>query len=182
VISTVEDIGIGSGRSIVGVDLHRALAQVSGMLSGFGGHKMAVGLSISGEKIPLFVRALDEVVGSLMPEAQPRFDVDLKISPFDLTPELLEELEQMAPFGEGNPEPVFLIPSMELVGMKNYEDGQVKLILKHSNRLFHTLRCSIDREFCEASRFLDVAFSPVKMRLNGYSYLYLSLKALSSSR
>ena len=69
VISTMEDIGIGSGRSIVGVDLHRALAQVSGMLSGFGGHKMAVGLSISGEKIPLFVRALDEVVGSLMPEA-----------------------------------------------------------------------------------------------------------------
>ena len=182
VISTMEDIGIGSGRSIVGVDLHRALAQVSGMLSGFGGHKMAVGLSISGEKIPLFVRALDEVVGSLMPEAPPRFDVDLKISPFDLTPELLEELEQMAPFGEGNPEPVFLIPSMELVGMKNYEDGQVKLLLKHSNRLFHTLRCSIDREFCEASRFLDVAFSPVKMRLNGHSYLYLSLKALSSSR
>jgi single-stranded-DNA-specific exonuclease len=171
VISVMDGIGIGSGRSIVGVDLHRALAHVSGLLTGFGGHKMAVGLSIPDEQIPPFIRALDEVVGSLIPEEQRRFDVDLKISPFDLTPELLDELEQLAPFGEGNPEPVFMIPSMEVVGKKYFEDGQVKL-----------LRCSIDLDFCEASRFLDVAFTPVKMRLNGHSYLYLSLKALAASR
>ena len=94
----------------------------------------------------------------------------------------MTELEQMAPFGEGNPEPVFMIPSMEVVGRKNYEDGQVKLLFKHSNRVFHALRCTIDRDFCEKSKFLDVAFTPVKMRLNGYNYLYLSLKALSPSR
>lgn len=182
VISVMDGIGIGSGRSIVGVDLHRALAHVSGLLTGFGGHKMAVGLSIPDEQIPPFIRALDEVVGSLIPEEQRRFDVDLKISPFDLTPELLDELEQLAPFGEGNPEPVFMIPSMEVVGKKYFEDGQVKLLLKHSNRVFHALRCSIDLDFCEASRFLDVAFTPVKMRLNGHSYLYLSLKALAASR
>jgi single-stranded-DNA-specific exonuclease len=143
---------------------------------------MAVGLSIPDEQIHPFIRALDEVVGSLIPEKQRRFDVDLKISPFDLTPELLDELEQLAPFGEGNPEPVFMIPSMEVVGKKYFEDGQVKLLLKHSNRVFHALRCSIDPNFCEASRFLDVAFTPVKMRLNGHSYLYLSLKALAASR
>lgn len=182
VISVADGNGIGSGRSIAGIDLHMALDRVSSLLSGFGGHKMAVGLSITTEQIPSFTLALDEVVGSLTPEVRKRFEVDLKISPFDLTPELLEELEQMSPFGEGNPEPVFMIPSMEVVGKKMFDDGQVKLLLRHSNRVFHALRCTIDHDFCEDSRFLDVAFTPVKMRLNGHSYLYLSLKALSPSR
>jgi single-stranded-DNA-specific exonuclease len=182
VISVMDDVCVGSGRSIAGVDLHNALTQVSHLLEGFGGHKMAVGLSIKENQVQTFSQALNKVIVSLLPEEKRSFEVDLKISPFDLTPELLQELEQMAPFGEGNPEPVFMIPSMEIVGLKNYGDGQVKLLFKHSNRVFHALRCTIDRDFCENSKFLDVAFTPVKMRLNGYSYLYLSLKALSPSR
>jgi single-stranded-DNA-specific exonuclease len=182
VISLMEGIGIGSGRSVAGVDLHGALTEVSGLLNGFGGHKMAVGISIGEDQISSFSLALNEVIGSHLTDEQQRFEVDLKISPFDLTPELLKELEQLAPFGEGNPEPVFMIPSMEIVGRKNYEDGQVKLLFKHSNRVFHALRCTINYDFCKTSRFFDVAFTPVTMRLNGHSYLYLSLKALSPSR
>ena len=182
VISVMDGIGIGSGRSMPGIDLHNALAQASSLLKTFGGHKMAVGLSIAEERIPLLLTAVDEIIGAQVHIKDHPFEVDLKISPYDLTPTLLEELELLAPFGEGNPEPVFLIPSMEIVGSKVFDNGQTKLVLKHSNRLFHTLRSPVDNGFCETGNFLDVAFTPVKMRLNGHSYLYLSLKALAASR
>jgi len=182
VISVMDGIGIGSGRSIPGVDLHGALARASSLLNTFGGHKMAVGLSIAEERIPLLPTAMDEIIGSQVHVKESPFEVDLKISPYDLTPTLLDELELLAPFGEGNPEPVFLIPSMEIVGSKVFDNGQTKLVLRHSNRLLHTLRSPVGNGLCETGSYLDVAFTPVKMRLNGHDYLYLSLKALAASR
>ncbi len=182
VISLMDGIGIGSGRSMVGIDLHGALARASNLLNTYGGHKMAVGLTISEEHLPLFLTTMDEVIGSLKHVRQQTCEVDLKISPYDLTPTLLEELELLAPFGEGNPEPVFLIPSMEIVGNKVFSDGQTKLILRHSNRIFHTLRSPLVNGYCEKGNFLDVAFTPVRMHLNGHNYLYLSLKGLAASR
>ncbi len=178
VISVLDGIGIGSGRSVTGIDLHTAISRVSDDLNGFGGHKMAVGLNIDESRILTFARALDGVLAAKEEQVK-SFEVDLKVSPLDITPVLLEELEMLAPFGEGNPEPVFMIPSMEIVGMKKYTKAQCKLILKHSNRVFHTLRFTIDENSQQLTRYVDVAFTPVKMRTNGYQYLYLALKAIS---
>lgn len=178
VISLLDGAGIGSGRSVAGVDLHAAVSRVSEHLNDFGGHKMAIGLSIDDSRVLSFANALD---GALVPrdEHSRSFEVDLKISPLDITPVFLDELEMLAPFGEGNPEPVFMIPSMEVVSAKNFARGQCKLVLKHSDRVFHTLRCTLDNGGQKLSRFVDVAFTPVKMRTNGYQYLYLALKAIS---
>ncbi|MGC9325097.1 MAG: single-stranded-DNA-specific exonuclease RecJ [Desulfomonilia bacterium] len=179
VMSIVDGVGIGSGRSVSGIDLHACLAEVSHLLRDYGGHKMAVGLSIAEENIVTFSHALDHVVSQMPTYTTQRCEVDLKISPLDLTPGLLDELELLAPFGEGNPEPVFFMPRMEIVGRKRYGTGQVKLILRHSNRTFHTLKCSLDDTVSAPRMCVDVAFTPVKIRLNGHCYLYLALKALS---
>ncbi len=178
VVSILDGVGIGSGRSVTGVDLHAAVSKVSEALNDFGGHKMAVGLNINEDRILSFARALDGALASREEQAR-SFEVDLKVSPLDITPMFLEELEMLAPFGEGNPEPVFMIPSMEVVGMKKLAKAQCKLILKHSNRVFHTLKCTIDESTEKLPRYIDVAFTPVKMRTNGNHYLYLSLKAIS---
>lgn len=178
VISIHDGIGMGSGRSVPGVDLHSAVSRASRFLNEFGGHKMAVGLNINEEKILPFAGALDKITEIPSGHAE-RYEVDLKISPFDITPMLLDELEMLGPFGEGNPEPVFMIPSMEVVGKKRLSKGQFKLFLKHSDRVFHTMRCNIDLDSRELSRFMDVAFTPVKMWGGGHSYLYLALKAIS---
>lgn len=178
VISIQDGVGMGSGRSIPGVDLHAALSSASLFLNEFGGHKMAVGLNIDEDKILAFAAALGEIVAIPSDQAE-SYEVDLKISPFDITPMLLDELEMLGPFGEGNPEPVFMIPSMEVVGKKRYSKGQFKLFLRHSDRVFHTMRCNIDLDTKELSRFVDVAFTPVKMRGGGHYYLYLALKAIS---
>lgn len=177
VISIHDGIGMGSGRSVPGVDLHAVVSQASGFLNEFGGHKMAVGLNINEDKILPFACMLDSIT-EVPPEHAVRYEVDLKISPLDITPVLLDELEMLGPFGEGNPEPVFMIPSMEVVGKKRFSKGQFKLFLRHSDRVFHTMRCNIDLDSRELSRFMDVAFTPVKLRNGRHSYLYLALKAI----
>lgn len=178
VISLQDGAGTGSGRSVPGVDLHASLAKVSDHLNDFGGHKMAVGMSIDEQRIPSFSSALNSVVGARKKGVE-SFEVDLKVSPLDITPVLLEELEMLSPFGEGNPEPVFMIPSMEIVSARTYARGQCKLVLKHSNRIFHSLRFALDHSSAQLTRYVDVAFTPVRMRANGYQYLYLALKAIS---
>lgn len=178
VISIVDGIGVGSGRSVAGVDLHMAVSRISDDLNGFGGHKMAIGLNINESKIIPFARNLDGMLAAKEEQVKD-FEVDLKVSPLDITPVFLGELDMLAPFGQGNPEPIFLIPSMEVVGVKKYAKAQCKLILKHSNRVFHTLRCTIDESSQKLTQYVDVAFTPVKMMTNGYQYLYLSLKAIS---
>jgi len=182
VISITDGVGMGSGRSVEGLDLHAALIGVSCMLKGFGGHKMAVGLTIDESQILPFANAIDGVIQKKRQKQAGHFEIDFKITPYDISPDFLRELELLEPFGEGNPEPVFMIPSMEVVGTKRFSTGGVKFLLRHSDRVFHSLGCNVDFDIKDMSRYVDVAFTPVKRRFNGHSYLYLSLKAMCPVR
>lgn len=108
VIALRENYGKGSVRSFAGKDVLSALRGSSETLLGFGGHKHAAGLSIGLDRVDAFAetfdRALanipeDSLAGSLWVEGSCSID-ELDVS-------TLEELEQLGPFGPGNPEPVF---------------------------------------------------------------------------
>jgi single-stranded-DNA-specific exonuclease len=123
----------GSGRSIAGVDLGRAVlgAREAGHLFTGGGHAMAAGFSVTEDKIPdliAFVQA--EVRHQLRGEAfAPTLDLDGGLAVSAVTAELIAELECVAPFGAGNDEPRFavvdaLISKVDIVG-----SGHVRCIL-----------------------------------------------------
>jgi single-stranded-DNA-specific exonuclease len=178
VISIMDGIGKGSGRSVEGIDLHTAIHTCAHHLRGYGGHKMAVGFSLDVDKIRPFTGALETVVSRMRPTGN-QVEVDFKISPQDLSPELIKELDLLSPFGDGNPEPVFMMPAMEVLGTKRFENAQTKLILGQAGRVFHTLGFTLKGSMTHIPRYVDIAFTPVIRRLNGYTYLYLALKALS---
>lgn len=166
----------GSGRSIEGRDLYAAVAATSSLLVRFGGHRSAVGLTIAKELIEDFKAELDRAI-----DAQPALPpapvtVDLRISPLDLSPTLMGELEMLAPFGEGNPEPVFMISRMEVIDRKRVDASKVKFVLRHSGRTFTTQSCAVPDG--DVPRYVDAAFTPLKTRVNGHAYLTLALKAL----
>ncbi|MDK2820157.1 MAG: single-stranded-DNA-specific exonuclease [Clostridia bacterium] len=110
VIALEGDAGRGSGRSIPEVNLHEVLTRCKDHLLGFGGHAQAAGLEISASEIPhfqvAFNKAIEEVLGKepipqkLMPEAEVLFS--------QLDWPLFRELEQLTPFGEGNPRPLLI--------------------------------------------------------------------------
>jgi len=103
-------IGKGSGRSIRGFNLHLALKHSDMWLQGYGGHEMAAGLSIDPTQIDAFAHALEDYAQEhLAPEfLQPRLCFDLPLALDEITPQLHEEIQLLAPFGMGNPEPVFM--------------------------------------------------------------------------
>lgn len=107
----------GSARSIAGVNITQAIASGREFLLGFGGHAMAAGLSLEAEKLPAFQQALNQAVRSqigdrpLIKEIQ--IDAYLELEQIQL--DLITEIDQLAPFGAGNPPFVFATRSVKVV-------------------------------------------------------------------
>jgi single-stranded-DNA-specific exonuclease len=109
-ISTRSGLGKGSGRSVAGIDLFRALAQSAEWLQGFGGHDMAAGLTIEPQMVAPFAEAFRRAVVALRTAAPagPERLIDSYLELSDISEALVSELELLEPFGAGNPEPLFL--------------------------------------------------------------------------
>ncbi len=98
----------GSARSVEGVNIIEAITTQADLLEGFGGHAMAAGMALPFDRVPAFRRGLSEAVRAQVGEAPPPPTLQLAdYLPLEaLTLELVDELERLAPFGEGNPLPV----------------------------------------------------------------------------
>jgi single-stranded-DNA-specific exonuclease len=109
-------VGRGSARSVEGCNISAAISMQADLLRGFGGHRMAAGLSIDPERISHFRRALSHTVSEMVGEA--REAPALRIASYLLLPQLslglVEELERLAPFGPGNPPPILATKRLEL--------------------------------------------------------------------
>jgi single-stranded-DNA-specific exonuclease len=106
----------GSGRSIAAFDLHAALAACAADLERFGGHRAAAGLSILPERVEAFAAAFALHAATVLPaeELHPIVQVDAIVRGDELTLDLVEELERLAPFGLGNPAVTLLAPACQL--------------------------------------------------------------------
>lgn len=126
---------VGSGRSIEGFDVTKALHYASEFLDKFGGHPQACGFSVTGvdrfEKAIAMMKTF--VVQQMKPEdIEPRLVIDSEIMLDDITWELFEALEVFHPFGTGNPVPLFVsrcvrVASLSTVGR---DGGHLKLRLQ----------------------------------------------------
>lgn len=104
-IATPDETGRGSARSLAGLDITAAFGRVAAQLTRYGGHSMAAGMSLPAERIFQFRRALSGVLremGGAEPSA-PALDVDGYLQLPELSLELAEDIERLAPFGNGNP-------------------------------------------------------------------------------
>jgi single-stranded-DNA-specific exonuclease len=117
---------VGSGRSIPSFDLHAALGACSEHLLRFGGHRAAAGLSVSADAIDSFTRAFAEHADSLLDDEDlaPTLTVDAVVDGRDLTLELCEELERLAPFGLGNPGVTLVAAGCELSELSAVGEGK----------------------------------------------------------
>jgi single-stranded-DNA-specific exonuclease len=125
-------IGTGSGRSIGGVDLGKAVRQAvaDGILMKGGGHAMAAGVTLRKEKLAEFRAYLDSALAHDVAQSRHvnELFIDGAISARAATPELAATLNRAGPFGSGNPEPVVALPSHQLVFAD--EVGQAHLRLR----------------------------------------------------
>ncbi len=104
----------GSARSVEGFDLYSALTECSDLLEQFGGHKHAAGMTLRNENLEAFRERFEEVVSREITEdlLTPSICIDTEIFLDDITPKFFRIMRQMAPFGPGNPEPVFMADNL----------------------------------------------------------------------
>ena len=116
----------GSGRSISDFDLHAGLAACADHLDGFGGHRAAAGLTIGEERLDAFADAFAHEAELKLAgvDLRPLTVVDAIVPASGLTLELAQELDRLAPFGLGNPEPTLLVASVETAAPATVGEGR----------------------------------------------------------
>jgi len=101
----------GSGRSIEPFHIREALAECSDALTSFGGHAMAAGLSLPTRNVERFAAALARIAAERLSasDLRPTLRVDAEVNVAELPQSVVEHLERLAPFGQGNPRPVVAV-------------------------------------------------------------------------
>ena len=115
-----------------GLDLHGTVGSVSSLLIRFGGHRHACGLSLAEENMGLFPDAFEEAVGRCLLETERSVTVDAVVDFEELTQDIVEYIDLLAPFGLGNPRPSFLLAPSSV----SVNNRFVKLI-DRQNRTWH---------------------------------------------
>ena len=114
--TSLKDIARGSARSVKGCNIYEAISAQKDLLTGFGGHTMAAGLSMNPENISDFRHALSNTLGDM---SEHRID-SLYLSSYlplcELSMGLVEQLQRLAPFGSGNELPVFVATNVFIKG------------------------------------------------------------------
>ena len=105
-----------SARSIDGFDMHANLSDLADMFLRWGGHSGAAGFALPLDQLPKLKSKLFQLCAERISDQQlvPRVHVDMKLSPEQVNPFLVEIINKMAPFGQGNPAPVFALEAMSI--------------------------------------------------------------------
>ena len=135
------NIGKGSGRSIPGFDLHAALCASSEYLDKYGGHEMAVGLSLKKENFNSFKEKLEEIAKqNHTEEITPVVKIDKEIKLKDITIENVKNLNLLEPFGEANKTPIFIYKNLKIDSIRALSEGKhLKLTLKDDNVIINAI-------------------------------------------
>lgn len=136
-----DNIGKGSGRSLPGFDLHKALVETSAYLEKYGGHEMAVGLSLKKEKYNDFKLAFEEIAKSKnIQQIIPVIKIDSIITAKDVNKKTIQDLEMLEPFGEKNKNPIFVYKNLKIDSIRALSEGKhLKLTLKDDNLLINAI-------------------------------------------
>jgi single-stranded-DNA-specific exonuclease len=113
------DVAHGSGRSVSGVDLHAAVTECAEMLTRFGGHAAAVGVTLPAARLPEFEECLARALSRVPEEAfVPHLTIDAEVPLVDVGLELAAELATLEPFGADNPRPLLASRSVFMTGRR----------------------------------------------------------------
>jgi single-stranded-DNA-specific exonuclease len=187
VLSVEDGVAHGSCRSIPKFDMLGALERCAHLLTRFGGHKQAAGLTFDAARIKelrLAVNAVaDETLGP--DDLMPRLRIDGGLTFRGITGGVAAGVAALAPFGAGNPRPVFAARGVEIIdGPRKLKERHLKMALKQDGRIFRAVawRAAERHDYLtEHKGALDVAFSLEQNQYNGETYVELTLADLKSS-
>lgn len=184
ILSRDGDEAKGSGRSVEGFSLCDAIFACSDLLMHYGGHPMAAGLSLKSENIELFRKRINEY--ALQQEQMPfnACNIDCKLNPALLNVQLIEPLNYLAPYGAGNPTPMFGLYKMTLALVTPLSQNKhLRLQFKRNNSTVTVMKFfTTQQEFpYVAGDVLDLAVTLDINEFNGQRNLSIIAKEIKPS-
>jgi single-stranded-DNA-specific exonuclease len=182
-LSTDGELAQGSGRSVPGFDMFKALTACGEHLESFGGHAMAAGLKLRIDKIADFIKAFEQYAAENIgkEELTATLDIDAMCSIGELGFDTVKHLQMLEPFGQGNPAPVFATRTVKRispprrVGVKG---DHLQIAISDNTA---SVRCigfgmgKYEKKLLERETF-DVAYEPQFNTYNGNTTVQFLLK------
>ncbi len=178
-----KETGQGSGRSIPGFSLFEALEACGDWLNSFGGHAMAAGLRMDAKKVPAFADCLEQHAATVLDAGDlvPSIRIDAETALASLTLPVVRELSRLAPFGMGNPRPVFATSGCRLARppkRMGKRGAHLDLQLSQAGRAVRGVfwRAADQAEAIGRAETLDVAFRVRVNRFRGRESVELDIQ------
>lgn len=162
------DMATGSARSVAGFDVYAAIKSCRDLLINFGGHTYACGLTLKWENLKEFQRRFQKYVDyHILPEqTEPILQIDATIDFRDITKRLHSDLRKFAPFGPGNPKPIFCTENVydfgtsKVVG-RQQEHIKLELVDSRSNNIMNGIAFgqSAAARYIKSRRSFDIAYT-----------------------
>lgn len=172
----------GSARSVKDFDIYEVIDECSDLLSRYGGHRFAAGLSMQKENFEVFKTRFEEIVKRKITAIQrvPSIEIDTEISLSEINPKFIRILNQMKPFGPGNMAPLFLTKDLEggnISAMGKTGDHLRFEVMDTNGQKFTAVAFGMGKhlEDFKYSRF-DLVYSIRENHFRGNSYLQLNVQ------
>ena len=175
----------GSGRSIQGFDLHAALCETSDLLEKYGGHEMAVGLSLKRENVEKFREKINEIAKNKHIEncvSIIKIEKEIKLSNINI--DMIESLDLLEPFGEENRVPLFLFKNLKIDSIRTLSNEKhLKLTLKEDKIIVNAIGFNLGyliREFLLGDK-VDIVGCLEINEFNGNKNIQINIKDIRKS-
>ncbi len=174
------ELAVGSARSIYDFDIYKAVESCSDLLTQFGGHKFASGMSMPIENVAQFQERFEAAVkGNLEKEqlVQP-VRVDMEIDFSQITQKMFAIIKQMSPFGPQNMRPVFVARNVQLLSPKIIKETHLRVQVRQGTSLFSAIsfgKANFFNQINSKSRY-DIAFLISENFFRDKSYLQLEIR------
>ncbi len=179
--------GKGSGRSVDGINLFDALNSCEDILTQFGGHALAAGLSLNMSDFDAFYERINKyIIDNIKEEPIKTLDIDCSVPASFITLQNAKQLEWLEPYGMDNEKPVFAMSGVKVVNAQTMgmDNKHLRLRVESGDKIIDAVGFSFGEysKYLTTGRVIDIAFTLDINDFRGSENVQLILKDIKSSR
>lgn len=173
----------GSGRSIDGFNLYGALLKLEHLLEKYGGHTRAAGLTLKARDIPAFAEEMEGLARKTLSDEdlRPAIEADAEITLSALDSDTVRRLESLAPFGQGNPDPLFYTRALEVVESRVVAEKHLKLTVRKGNVTRDAIGFGLGEKHPLEGKTIDMIYTPEINHWQGWDRIQLKIADLEET-
>ncbi|MGP8152690.1 MAG: single-stranded-DNA-specific exonuclease RecJ [Smithella sp.] len=179
VISLNNGVGKGSGRSVSDFNIYKGIQQCAPLLLSYGGHYHAAGISIKEENIDEFASLLDKIIHNSfeLSEQSSQIVIDSECQIADISLNLIEQLDILAPFGSKNPEPLLYARNIQVSSPIVVGNSHLKMLVNSNGTSYDSIWFNMGKFMTALNGAnIDIVFTPQINNWNGFPSIQLKMK------